>query len=185
MIDMPAVNKMAGQPAPFFQPAEAVRTQQMKKGDPSKSARPLEIAPQRLECPKGAVSGVHDMLSQNNSNGHSKPFFQSQERAPPQPKNEATWVYHGRPGDAKFATSEKTRPTSNVGFITKNPVNANGFAMNASAQNSIIDHTKLGAIPAQANVPIRGFDASRSVFSAFPTAARENQSIPSAPVAQS
>jgi len=39
--DMPAVNKMAGQPAPFFQPPEAVRTQQMKKGDPSKSARPL------------------------------------------------------------------------------------------------------------------------------------------------
>ncbi|KAM0874162.1 hypothetical protein ACQ4PT_037636 [Festuca glaucescens] len=186
VVDMPAVNKMAGQPAPFFQPAEAVRTRQMKKSDLSKSSRPLEMAPQRLECPKGAASGVHDMLSQNNSNGHPKPFFQSQEAAALQPKSEATWVYHGRPGDAKFGTSEKSRPMSNIGFITKNPVNGNGFAMNASAQNSIIDHAKsMGAIPGQVNVPNRGFDASRSVFSAFPPAARESQSIPSAPVAQS
>ncbi|CAM0906029.1 unnamed protein product [Alopecurus aequalis] len=183
--DMPAVNKMAGQPAPFFQPPEALRTQQIKS-DPSKSVRQLEMAPQRLECPKGAASGLHDMLSQNNSNGHPKPLFQSQEAAAPQPKNEATWVYHGRPGDAKFGSSEKSRPVSNIGFITKNPVNANGFAMNASAQNSIVDHAKsMGVIPGQVNVPNRGFDASRSVFSAFPTAGRENQSIPSAPVAQS
>uniref|UniRef100_A0ACD5UMW8 Uncharacterized protein n=1 Tax=Avena sativa TaxID=4498 RepID=A0ACD5UMW8_AVESA len=186
VLDMPSVNKMDGQPAPFFQPPDAVRTQQIKRSDSSKSARPLEMAPQRLECPKVAASGVHGMLSQNNSNGPPKTFFQSQEAAAPQPKNEATWVYHGRPGDAKFGTSEKSRPMSNIGFITKNPVNANGFAMNAGSQNSIIDHAKsMGAIPGQVNVPNRGFDASRSVFSAFPTAARENQSIPSAPVAQS
>jgi hypothetical protein len=186
VLEIPALNKTAFQPAPFFQPPEAVKSQQMKKSDPTKSARPLEMAPQRPECPKGAASGVHDMLSQNSSNGHPKPFFQSQETAAPQPKTEATWVYHGRPGDAKFGTSEKSRPISNIGFITKNPVNANGFAMNAITQNSIIDHAKsMGAIPGQVNVPNRGFDASRSVFSAFPTAARENQSIPSAPVAQS
>ncbi|VAH45429.1 unnamed protein product [Triticum turgidum subsp. durum] len=176
VLDVPAVNKMAGH-RPFFQPPEAVRAHQMKKSDSSQSA----------QSTKGP--GVHDMLSPNNGVGHPKPFFQSQEPVAPQPKNEATWVYHGRPGDAKFGTSEKSRQTSNIGFITKNePVNANGFAMNASAQNNISDHAKSmvpTAVPGQVNVSNRGFDAPRNIFSAFPTAVRENQGIPSAPVAQS
>lgn len=176
VLDVPTVNKMAGH-QPFFQPPEAVRSHQMKKSDSSQSA----------QCTKGP--GVHDMLSPNNSIGHPKPFFQSQELVAPQPKNEATWVYHGRPGDAKFGTSEKSRQTSNIGFITKNePVHANGFAMNASAQNNISDHAKSmvpTTVPGQVNAPNRGFDASRNIFSAFPTAVRENQGIPSAPVAQS
>lgn len=178
VVDMPAVNKMAGHPRLFFQPPEAVRAHPMKKSDSCQSA----------QCTKGPP-GVHDMLSPNNSTGHPKPFFQSQEPVAPQPKNEATWVYHGRPGDAKFGTSEKSRQMSNIGFITKNEhVNANGFAMNASAQNNISDHAKsVGptAIPGQVNASNRGFDASRNIFSAFPTSVRENQGIPSAPVAQS
>ncbi|VAH29636.1 unnamed protein product [Triticum turgidum subsp. durum] len=176
VLDVPAVNKMAGH-RPFFQPPEAVRAHQMKKSDSSQSA----------QSTKGP--GVHDMLSPNNGIGHPKPFFQSQEPVAPQPKNEATWVYHGRPGDAKFGTSEKSRQTSNIGFITKNePVNVNGFAMNASSQNNISDHAKSTVptvVPGQVNVSNRGFDASRNIFSAFPTAVRENQCIPSAPVAQS
>ncbi|KAF7015531.1 hypothetical protein CFC21_029359, partial [Triticum aestivum] len=84
---------------------------------------------------------------------------------------------------------EKSRQTSNIGFITKNePVNANGFAMNPSAQNNFSDHAKSmvpTAVPGQVNVSNRGFDASRNIFSAFPTAVRENQGIPPAPVAQS
>jgi hypothetical protein len=189
VFDMPAVNKMAGQPRPFFQPPEAVRTQQMKKIDSSISARPLEMAPQRHECPKGTSSGVHDMFSPNNTSGQPKPFFQAQEVAVPQPKNEATWVYHGRPGDGKLGTSDKSRPMSSTGFITKNqPVNPNSFVMNASGQKNINDHAKSmgsAAIPGQVTVPNRGFDVPRNIFSAFPAAVRENQSIPSAPMAQS
>lgn len=188
MLDMPALNKMAGQPRPFFQPPEAVRTQQMRKNDSSKSTHPLEMAPQRLEGAKGA-SGVHDMPAQNHTNVQPKPFFQSQEAAVPQPRNEATWVYHGRPGDGKFGTSDKTRPMSSIGFITKNqPVNATSFAMNASGQNNINDHAKLmgsTAIHGQVNVPNRGLDVPRNIFSAFPAAVREDQRISSAPVAQS
>jgi hypothetical protein len=40
-------------------------------------------------------------------------------------------------------------------------------------------------MPGLANIPNRGVDASRNMFSAFPTAVRENQSIPPAPSAQS
>lgn len=189
VLDAPAMNKMVGQPRPFFQPPEDVRIQHMKQSNLSKSSRPLEMAQQRLDCPKGASSGVHDMLSPNNCNGQPKPFFQSQEPAAAQPKNEATWVYHGRPGDGKFGTSEPSRPMSNTGFITKNqPVNASGFALNASGQKNINGHAKsMGstAIPGQVNAPNRGFDVPRNIFSAFPTAVRENQSVPSAPVAQS
>uniref|UniRef100_A0A0D9WZD2 Bromo domain-containing protein n=1 Tax=Leersia perrieri TaxID=77586 RepID=A0A0D9WZD2_9ORYZ len=158
VLDMPSLNKMAGQPRPFFQPVEAARTPQMKKSEPSKSSHPLEMAPQRLECAKGASSGVHDMPSSNNTSGQPKQFFQSQEAAVPQPRSENTWVYHGRPGDGKYGTSDKSRPMSSMGFITKNqPVNTTN----------------------------RGPDSSRNIFSAFPPAVRENQSIPSAPVAQS
>ncbi|XP_062190640.1 uncharacterized protein LOC133893596 [Phragmites australis] len=185
VLDMLALDKMAGQPRPFFHPPESTRTQQMGKIDSSKSNIPIEMAPQQIECLKGA-SGVHDMPS---SNGLPKPFFQTPEVTVPQPKNEATWVYHGRPGDGKVGASNKSRPSTSVGFMSKNQaVNAANFAMNVSGQKNISDHAKsVGstAIPGQANIPNRGLDAPRNIFSAFPAAVRENQSIPSAPVVQS
>ncbi|ONM57638.1 DNA-binding bromodomain-containing protein [Zea mays] len=278
-LDIPAPNKMAGQPRPFLQPPESTRAQQMKKIDSSKSKIPIEMAPQQVECAKDAdssvhdtpssngqpkhffqsqaaassgvhdmhssngqskhyqsqaaassgmhamsssnghpkhyfksqaapSSGVHDMSSSNGqpkhffqsqavasgvhdmaSNGQSKPLFQSQEATVLQPKNEATWVYHGRPGDGKVGTSKKSRPSTSIGFITKNQsINAAKFAMNLNGQSIVSDHTKSAgatAMPAQANIPNRGLDAPRNIFSAFPANVRENQSIPSAPVAQS
>lgn len=257
-LDMPALNKMAGQPRQFFQPQEPARAQQMRKNDSSKSKIPDEMPPQRLESAKGASSGVHDVPSSNgqpkhffqpqaaassvvhempssngqpkhyfqsqasassgvhdmpssngqpkhffqsqavvssgvhdmpSSNGKPKPFFQSQEANGPQPKNEATWVYHGRPGDSKVGTSNKSRPSTSVGFINKSQsVNAATFAMNLNEQKNVSDHAKPAgstAMPGQANIPNRGLDAPRNMFSAFPAAVRENQSIPSAPVAQS
>ncbi|KAG8080387.1 hypothetical protein GUJ93_ZPchr0007g6200 [Zizania palustris] len=188
VLDMPALNKIAGQPRPFFQPQEETINQQMRESNTSKSSHPLEIAPQRLECTK-AASGVHDMPSSNNTSGQSKPFFQSQEAAVPQPRNEATWVYHGRPGDGKFGTSDKSKPMNSMGFITKNqPVNAACFAMNLNGQKNASDHVKsVGstAMPGQVNTTNRGLDSPRNIFSAFPAAGRENQSIPSAPVAHS
>ncbi|KAG8099856.1 hypothetical protein GUJ93_ZPchr0013g34778 [Zizania palustris] len=189
VLDMPALNKMAGQPRPFFQPPEAAINQQMRKTDASKSSHPLEIAPQRLECAKGASSGVHDMPSANSTSGQPKPFFQSQEAAVPQPRNEATWVYHGRPGDGKFGTSDKSRPMSSMGFITKNqPVNAASYAMNLNIQKNVDDHVKsVGstAMPGQVNTTNRGPDSCQNIFPAFPATIRENRSIPSVPVAQS
>ncbi|KAG8080404.1 hypothetical protein GUJ93_ZPchr0007g4668 [Zizania palustris] len=188
VLDMPALNKIAGQPRPFFQPQEETINQQMRESNTSKSSHPLEIAPQRLECTK-AASGVHDMPSSNNTSGQSKPFFQSQEAAVPQPRNEATWVYHGRPGDGKFGTSDKSKPMNSMGFIPKNqPVNAACFAMNLNGQKNASDHVKsVGstAMPGQVNTTNRGLDSPRNIFSAFPAAGRENQSIPSAPVAHS
>jgi hypothetical protein len=256
--DMPALNKTAGQPRPFFQPAESTRTQHMRKVDSLKSNIPIDMAPQRLECAKGAASGVHDTPSSNgqpkhffpsqataaasgvhdipspngqpkrlfqskavaspgvhdapsnvqsqhffqsqgpassgvhdmpSTNGQPKPFFQPQEATVPQPRNEATWVYHGRPGDGKVGASNKSRPSTSVGFVNKNQaVNAATFAMNLNGQKNISDHAKsVGstAMPGLANIPNRGVDASRNMFSAFPTAVRENQSIPPAPSAQS
>jgi hypothetical protein len=256
--DMPALNKTAGQPRPFFQPAESTRTQHMRKVDSLKSNVPIDMAPQRLECAKGAASGVHDTPSSNgqpkhffpsqataaasgvhdipspngqpkrlfqskavaspgvhdapsnvqsqhffqsqgpassgvhdmpSTNGQPKPFFQPQEATVPQPRNEATWVYHGRPGDGKVGASNKSRPSTSVGFVNKNQaVNAATFAMNLNGQKNISDHAKsVGstAMPGLANIPNRGVDASRNMFSAFPTAVRENQSIPPAPSAQS
>uniref|UniRef100_A0A0A9CF06 Uncharacterized protein n=1 Tax=Arundo donax TaxID=35708 RepID=A0A0A9CF06_ARUDO len=187
VLDMPpALDKMAGQPRQFFQPPESTRTQQMGKNDASKLNVPIEKAPQRLECVKGASSGVHDMPT---SNGLPKPFFQTQEATVPQPRNEATWVYRGWPGDGKVGTSNMSRPSPSVGFISKNQaVNAANFAMNVNGQENINDHTKpMGstAITGQANIPNRGPDAPRNIFSAFPAAVRENQSIPSAPAVQS
>ncbi|XP_062187380.1 uncharacterized protein LOC133890820 isoform X2 [Phragmites australis] len=186
VLDVPALDKMAGQPRPFFQPPESIRTQQMGKIDSPKISIPIETAPQRLECVKGASSGGHDMPS---SNGLPKPFFQTQEATVPQPRNEATWVYRGRPGDGKVGTSNKSRPSTSVGFISKNQVvNAANFAMNVNGQKNINDHVKsVGstAIPGQANIPNRGLDAPQNIFSAFPAAVRENQSIPSAPAVQS
>jgi len=280
-LDIPASNKMAGQSRPFLQPPESTRPQQMRKVDSSKSKIPIEMAPQQVECAKGAASGVHDTPSSNGqpkhffqsqaaassgvhdmhssngqpkhyfqsqaaassgmhampspngqpkhyfksqaaassgvhdmpssngqpkqffqsqavassgvhdmpSNGQSKPLFQSQEAAVLQPKNEATWVYHGRPGDGKVGTSNKSRPSTSIGFINKNQsVNAATFAMNLNGQKIVSDHTISAgttAMPAQANIPNRGLDAPRNMFSAFPAAVMENQSIPSAPVAQS
>ncbi|KAF2923021.1 uncharacterized protein [Oryza sativa Japonica Group] len=188
VLDMPSLNKMTGQPRPFFQPAEAAITQQMRKSETPKSSHPLEMAHQRLECAKGA-SGVHDMPSLNNTSGQPKPFFQSQEAAVPQPRNENTWVYHGRPGDGKYGTTDKSRPMSSMGFITKNQqVNAASFAMNLNGQKNVNDNVKsVGStvMPVQVNTTNRGPDSSRNIFSAFPPAVRENQSIPSAPVAQS
>jgi hypothetical protein len=256
--DMPALNKTAGQPRPFFQPAESTRTQHMRKVDSLKSNVPIDMAPQRLECAKGAASGVHDTPSSNgqpkhffpsqataaasgvhdipspngqpkrlfqskavaspgvhdapsnvqsqhffqsqgpassgvhdmpSTNGQPKPFFQPQEATVPQPRNEATWVYHGRPGDGKVGASNKSRPSTSVGFVNKNQaINAATFAMNLNGQKNISDHAKsVGstAMPGLANIPNRGVDASRNMFSAFPTAVRENQSIPPAPSAQS
>jgi hypothetical protein len=255
--DMPALNRTAGQPRSFFQPAESNRTQQMRKIDSLKSNVPIEMAPQRLECSKGASPGVHDTPSSNgqpkhffqsqaaaasgvhdisssngqpkhlfqsqaaassdahvvssngqpkhflqsqgpaSSGGHDmpssneqpKPFFQPQEATVPQPRNEATWVYHGRPGDGKVGTSNKSRPSTSVGFVNKNQaVNAATFAMNLNGQKNVSDHAKpVGstAMPGLANIPSRGLDASRNMFSAFPAAARENQNIPPAPSAQS
>jgi bromodomain-containing protein 9 len=180
VLEMPSLNKVTCQPRSFFQPSEAVRTQKI-----SKSNIPIEQAPQRLECAKGA-SGVHDMPS---SNEQSKTFFQSQAASTPQPRNESTWVYHGRPGDGKVGTSNKSRPSTSVGFISDNQaVNAANFSMNVSGQKNFSDHAKsVGstAMPGQANIPNRGHDASRNMFSAFPAAVKENHSIPSAPEAQS
>jgi len=254
--DMPALNRTAGQPRPFFKPAESNRTHQMRKVDSLKSNAPIEMAPQRLECAKGACSGVHDTPSSNgqpkhffqsqaaaasgvhdipssngqpkhlfqsqvaassdahvpsngqpkhffqsqgpassgghdmpSSNGQPKPFFQPQEATVPQPRNEATWVYHGRPGDGNVGTSNKSRPSTSVGFVNKNQaVNAATFAMNLNGQKNVSDHAKpVGstAMPGLANIPNRGLDASRNMCSAFPAAARENQSVPPAPSAQS
>uniref|UniRef100_J3ML98 Bromo domain-containing protein n=2 Tax=Oryza brachyantha TaxID=4533 RepID=J3ML98_ORYBR len=189
VLDMPPLNKMAGQPRPFFQPAEAAVTQQMRKSESSKNSHPLEMAHQRLECAKGATSGVQDMPTLNSASGQPKPFFQSQEAAVPQPRNENTWVYHGRPGDGKYGTSDKSRPMNSMAFITKNqPVNAASFAMNLNGQKNVNDNVKsVGStvMPGQVNTANRGPDSSRNIFSAFPAAVRENQSIPSAPMAQS
>uniref|UniRef100_A0A0A9A9X1 DNA-binding bromodomain-containing protein n=1 Tax=Arundo donax TaxID=35708 RepID=A0A0A9A9X1_ARUDO len=185
-LDMPALDKMADQPRPFFQPPESTRTQQMGKTDSSKLNTPIETAPQRLECVKSASSGVHDMPS---SNGLPKPFFQTQEATAPQPRNEATWVYRGQPGDGKVGASNKSRPSTSVGFISKNQaINAANFAMNVNGQKNINDHMKqVGStsIPGQANIPNRGLDAPQNIFSAFPAAIRENQSIPPASAVQS
>ncbi|CAN6218958.1 unnamed protein product [Urochloa humidicola] len=253
--DMPFLNKTAGQPRPFFQPTESTRTQQMRNFDSLKSNVPIEMAPQRLECAKGASTGVHDKPLSNgqpkhffqsqaaaasgvhdipcsngqpkqlfqtpavassgvhdapsngqpkhffrsqgpassgptpSSNGQLKPFFQPQEVTAPQLRNEATWVYHGRPGDGKVGTSNKSRPSTSVGFVNKNQaVNAATFAMNLNGQQNVSDHAKsVGstAMPGLGNIPNRGLDASRNMFSAFPAAVRENQSIPPAPSAQS
>ncbi|CAL5072517.1 unnamed protein product [Urochloa decumbens] len=255
--DMPGLNKTAGQPRPFFQPAESTRTQQMRNGDSLKSNVPIEMAPQRIECAKGAstgvrdtplsngqpkhffqsqasaASGVHDIPCSNgqpkqlfqsqavassrlhdapsngqpkhffrsqgpassglhdmpSSNGQLKPFFQPQEATAPQPRNEATWVYHGRPNDGKVGTSNKSRPSTSVGFVNKNQaVNAATFAMNLNGQQNVTDHAKTvgsTAMPGLANMSNRGLDASRNMFSAFPAAVRENQSIPPASSAQS
>ncbi|ONM23972.1 DNA-binding bromodomain-containing protein [Zea mays] len=281
-LDNLASNKMAGQPRPFLQPPESNRTQPMRKIDSSKNKIPIEMAPQQVECAKGAASGVHDtplsdgqpkhffqsqaaassgvhdmhssngqpkhyfqsqaaassdmhampssngqpkhyfkshaavssvvhdMPSSNGqpkqifqsqavassgghdmpSNGQSKPLFQSQEATILQPKNEATWVYHGRPGDGKVGTSNKSRPSTSIGFINKNhqSVNAATFAMNLNGQKIVSDHAKSAgttAMPVQVNIPNRGLDAPRNMFSAFPAAVRENHSIPPAPMAQS
>lgn len=181
MHDIPSSNKVTGQPRSFFQPAEAVRTQQI-----TKTNIPIETKPQRLECAKGTVSGVHDAPS---ANGQPKPFFQSQEATTPHPRNEMAWVYHGRPGDGKVGVSNKSGPSTSVGFISNNQaVNAANFAINVSGQKHFSEHAKsVGstAVPGQANIPNRGFDAPRNMFSAFPAVVRENQSIPSAPGAQS
>jgi bromodomain-containing protein 9 len=180
VIQMPSFNKVTGQPRSFFQPPEAVGTQQI-----SKSNIPIESAPQRLECAKGAPSGGRDIPS---SNGQPKAFFQSQEASTPPPRSEATWVYHGRPGDGKVGTSNKSRPSTSVGFISNNQsVNAAKFAMNLSGQKNFSEHAKSvgsAALPGQANIPNRGHDVPRNMFSAFPAPVRENQSIP-APAAQS
>ncbi|KAK3125130.1 hypothetical protein QOZ80_7BG0600550 [Eleusine coracana subsp. coracana] len=179
--DMPSLNKVTGQPRSFFQPTEAARTQQI-----SESNIPIETAPQRLECAKGAASGVHDMPS---SNGQPKPFFQSQEATTSHPRNEGAWVYHGRPGDGKVGISNKSGPSPSVGFISNNQaINAANFAMNVSGQKNFIEHAKsVGstAVPGPANIPNRGLDAARNMFSAFPAAVRENHSISSLAGAQS
>lgn len=257
--DIPALNKMVGQPRPFFQPAESPRTQQMRKAESLKRNSPIEMAPQRLECSKGASSGVHDTPSSNGqtkhffqsqaaaaassvhdipssnekpthffqpqpaassgvhdapsngqpkhffqaqapassgvhdlaaSIGQPKPFFQPQEVTVPHPRNEAAWVYHERPGDGKVGTSNKSRPSTSAGLVNKSQaVNAATFAMNLNGQKNVSDHAKsVGStvMPGFASIPNRGLDASRNMFSAFPGAVRENQSIASAPsVAQS
>nr|CAB3454432.1 unnamed protein product [Digitaria exilis] len=255
--DTPALNKMVGQPRPFFHRAESPRTQEMRKAESLKRNSPIELAPQRLECSKGASSGVHDMPSSNGqtkhffqsqsaaaasgvhaihsnekpthffqpqaaassrvhdapsngqikhffqsqapassgvhdlaaSIGQPKPFFQPQEVTVPQPRNEATWVYHGRPGDGKVGTSNKSRPSTSAGLVNKSQaVNDATFAMNLNGERNVSDHAKsvgLAAMPGLASIPNRGLDASRNMFSAFPGAVRENQSIASAPSAQS
>jgi bromodomain-containing protein 9 len=180
VLQMSSFNKVTGQPRSFFQPPEAVRTHQI-----SKSNIMMESAPQRLECAKGVSSGGCDIPS---SNGQPK-TFQSQEASTPPPRNEATWVYHGRPADEKVGTSNKSRPSTSVGFISNNQsVNAANFAMNLSGQKNFSEHAKSvgsATMPGQANIPNRGHDFPRNMFSAFPAAVRENQSIPSAPAAQS
>jgi hypothetical protein len=176
---------MHAMPSPNGQPTHYFKSQAAASSGvhdmPSSNGQPKQF----FQSQAVASSGVHDMPS----NGQSKALFQSQEAAVLQPKNEATWVYHGRPGDGKVGTSNKSRPSTSIGFINKNQsVNAATFAMNLNGQKIGSDHTKSAGtttMPAQANIPNRGLDAPRNMFLAFPAAVRENQSIPSAPVAQS
>ncbi|KAJ1291067.1 hypothetical protein BS78_02G291300 [Paspalum vaginatum] len=175
--DMPSSN---GQPKHYFQPQASASSG--VHDIPSSNGQPKHF----FQSQAVASSGMHDTPS---SNGQPKPFFQSQDATVPQPKNEATWVYHGRPGDGKVGASSKNRPSTSAGFINKTQsVNAATFAMNLNGQKNVGDHAKLPsstAMPSQVNLPNRGLDAPRNMFSAFPAAVRENQSIPSAPVAQS